>query len=286
MFKFFKKEKKFSFDQKDWNAKSFSNPYFQQKKRFAFIRANKKFILLILFICAFLYFCHFIIYSDFLKIQSIKINGLQTINQISVENFIRGKISEKKFFIFPKSNALFFNEKNLEDDLINEYVLEKAEVVLENKNAINIELKEKLPTILWISNHLFYLVDSKGIVINQGIEQDKQNLVNIYDLNNESVLKGERVINDKVLSNLSYLMENIDKQTAVKFDSFRLKKDQKICDINVMTVEGVELYFDCDQSLDTQIQNLAVLLREKLKPENLKNITYIDLRLLDKIYYK
>lgn len=286
MFKFFKKKQKFNVEQKDWSAKEFNNPFYKKKKKFGFLKGNKKKIFVIIILGIGFYFIHFLFFSDFLMINIVQINGDQNISKSKLNEFVKNHLTEKALFVFPRNNGIIFSEKKLSQLMIDEFVLDSAEVTIEEKNKIIINIKEKMPSYIWITNHQRFSVDTKGILLKLASEQEKQTLMSSYDINNETALKGETVLNPIIIPYLEDIKTRLDQIAEINFDSFRLSKNQQLCNINVMTQIGVELYFDCDNNIEKQIQSLQVLLREKLTPESLKNLSYIDLRLIDKVYYK
>ena len=55
-------------------------------------------------------------------------------------------------------------------------------------------------------------------------------------------------------------------------------------EINVLTTENFQIYFDSSLNLDSQLNNLNSILLEIV--DNKENLNYIDLRFEDKVYYK
>lgn len=291
MFKFFKKRKKFDTEQMDWRgSKDYDNPYFhsnknKNKKRFEIISLHKHKIFLALGLAILIYFIYFFLYSPFFRINQIEILGLQNLSSEKIKGNINDYLDKNKFLIFPNRNSLFFNQSKMAEILINEYVLEQCDIKKKDKNTITVQIKERLPQFVWVTNHLYYGLDSKGTIINQAVEDEKQKLINIYDIDNQNVFLGENILLPDILNKLTSIKEKIN-FAELKFDSFRLKKNLSGADIKVMTDKGIELIFDMDNNLEKQFQNLAFLLSDKLKGPALANLTYIDLRLIDKVYYK
>lgn len=57
-----------------------------------------------------------------------------------------------------------------------------------------------------------------------------------------------------------------------------------IKEIDVKTTDNYEIYFDSSLDLNTQIKNLQQTISQKIK--DIKKIKYIDVRYLDRVYYK
>ena len=54
---------------------------------------------------------------------------------------------------------------------------------------------------------------------------------------------------------------------------------------NAKTQEGWEIYFNPKENLDWQLTELALVLKQKIPPDERKNLEYIDLR-FNKVYIK
>ena len=71
----------------------------------------------------------------------------------------------------------------------------------------------------------------------------------------------------------------------------QLEKDIKIKEallisenrLNIKTLEGWEIYFNPKKDLNWQIEEIKILLEQKISPENRENLEYVDLR-FEKIY--
>ncbi len=56
--------------------------------------------------------------------------------------------------------------------------------------------------------------------------------------------------------------------------------------LNIKAMEGWQIYFNPAKDIKNQISNLILTLREKIPPEDWKNLEYVDLRFENRVYYK
>jgi len=122
----------------------------------------------------------------------------------------------------------------------------------------------------------YYLIDKKGIAF----EKTKELVLNIPQIRGD-FKTGEPELGKAVVAEQD--IDNVLKITS----SFKLGIKEIVVvsekRINVTTSDNFEIYFSSEKDLDWQIEQVGILLEEKIPPELRKNIRYIDLR-FEKIY--
>ncbi len=71
---------------------------------------------------------------------------------------------------------------------------------------------------------------------------------------------------------------------SINFPLIIIKKEGGVLKIDARTNEGWQAIFMPSQNFSQQLDNLKIVLREKLK--NRENLEYIDLRFGNRVFYK
>jgi cell division septal protein FtsQ len=124
---------------------------------------------------------------------------------------------------------------------------------------------------------------------NDKIKEKKKEILKKYNNGKitieESLTLLEEVKNEE---NINGNTGNSNQTEIVKWESVSTPKECNYVEINseinIVTEDGFDVYFDSKLNVDQQINNLKNLLAQKI--DNKQNIQYIDLRFNDRIYYK
>jgi len=279
----------------------YRNPFHIKKGLFNFKVFKVINIILIIGILACLYF---FIFSNFYNITNIEVFGNQIISADDILDITNNYLATNKLFIFKNRNIFIFNKNEFKKKINQAILLDDIKIEKILPNTIRLTLKEKNVALKWISNDQEYLIDRQGIIIKRiyklttpeifQINKPAQSTNSALTADNYLIVKNsannDANLGDKVLN-----PENIDfifklKEQTDKLGYFQIK-DVLVPNnlpqfIIIETNSGWQVFFNLADNLDDQINRLNVLIRDKIKKENLNRLEYIDLRLGESVYYK
>lgn len=294
---------------KDYHEKDVVNHLFlrkRQEKRPKTLRSRITLILLFLTILAWL---GFIFYIPYFTIKNLDFSGTDKSLAEKIDITFKGELESRKFFILNKSNYFVFNEVNFKQKLEDMFMLSELEIVKKFPNIIAIKAEEKTTSLVVIVNNDAYFVDYNGMVID--VLKDTEKLfsfdtsgtsntagtpkIAILENNASQIPQVElknttgainariNVFNGDQVSTILEIYEKLNKE-GIMIINFILD-DAQDTKITTKTKEGFLIYFTSEDTIQNQIDNLKIILREKIG-DNRSNLQYIDLRFGDKVYYK
>ncbi len=282
---------------RDYQRKSFKNPFFPKKG------TAKKKIKIFFFIVFFVFFAFSLYYlniTDFLKIKNIEISGNEKISSKQIRYAVENQMTQHRWLIFKQHNVLFFNKSRLKKELENNYALEKIRIEKSLFSGIKVEVKEKTFSAIMSCLNSYYYLDYSGIAVKKidfsdvVIQQQENNTevirpqINlgeyplIYNQNNEEIKIGEAATSNKIIElilNLNEEFENADFSISHYEIANSYAKD-----ITLVTKEGFKVNFSTEKQASDQAELLSYILDQKV--ENRDKLQYIDLRFEEKIFYK
>ncbi|MDI6883520.1 MAG: hypothetical protein QMC93_03670, partial [Patescibacteria group bacterium] len=93
---------------------------------------------------------------------------------------------------------------------------------------------------------------------------------------------GTKAIERDYLESILEIQKKITENQKLEIKEF-IPGEEKL---TVQILEGWQIFFDPSRDISEQILNLTAILKEKIPPENRRNLEYIDLRFGNKIYFK
>jgi cell division septal protein FtsQ len=280
---------------RDYSTKRYKNPFFARKDH----SKRKRVFYWLLFLVILGTIIYILFYSKFFTIKNIEVSGNTNINAAEVINIINKQLQKRRFLFFKQSNIFLVNKSKIEKRILENYVLDKIKIRRKFPDTIKIELFEKLSSIVWLTGEQAYYVDLQGIasshVNNQQINQAQdgqvdvlrhkiiaQNLPLVYDLESRGVAIGERVASQKVIDFIIKLVENLEK--LINYEIAYYNFNARSREVEAVTTEGWQIKFSIDADLNSQLDNLMLLLQEKIK--NPRDLDYIDLRFGERVFYR
>jgi hypothetical protein len=241
--------------------------YYRQKKNPLF------FIFFFLSICFAIYF---LIFSPVCKVKpiiEIEDNNLVNFKKEEVEKIIKEISKEKYFFFIQKDSLILFPTKKLKEFFIKDSRIEEFKIEKEPPNFLKINLKIFKPeAVLFDFDQKYYLINQNGKKI---IEINFQ-----PDL----VLIENRIKEKKDFESVINFFKETNKIFDFKIVKIEIYQDKGVELDKAITSEGWEIYFDGVGDIKKQVDNLSLVIREKIKDR--KNLSYIDLRFGNRIFYK
>lgn len=149
------------------------------------------FIFKLIFVAALGYFIYFFFFSNFFYIRDIKILGTETIDKQEFLNIVNYQLEQKHYKIVPNRHILFFSKQDLEQRLYQEYLFSNLEIVKKLPDILEIRLKERQGSLVWVTNSNFYLMDYQGIIIKTLSRPKRKLLLPIFNITNQPITNPE-----------------------------------------------------------------------------------------------
>lgn len=226
---------------------------------------------------------YFFIFSSVFQIKDIKISGTE-----------KSPSQEIKDIISANTRNIFLADF----ETINKNILEKypqiANVTFKKNlpDRILVQIEERRPIAVFCrpvfepflpffsenQTKECYLLDKQGVVF----EKINEPVEGLLTLNTKSFISefklGQEIINRDYLSEVLKISSQLEKDIKIK-EALLVSESR----LDIKTSEDWEIYFNPKKNLDWQIEEMKILLEQKIPPENRENLEYIDLR-FEKIY--
>jgi len=272
----------------------------KRKKTFLSFLKSKYFWFAFLGLALALTFLYVFVFFDFFQVKHIVISGNNKVQSLPIKNLVETrarcylKIGEKNIC---SSKSIFL----LSSPKIENYILafspeiKKARIKKKLPDSLIIEIEERSEFAeVCFSNGPCFEVDETGTAFKESIlmrqEDDAANvfqarqasLVLELDQDNKARL-GDKIINSDYLFKAERIRSQFSNNLELSPIKFALSEKTRLA---VKIEEGVKIHFNLEGNIDDQLENLKILLEEKIEREDLKNLEYIDLRFGNRIYYK
>ncbi|NCD01252.1 hypothetical protein EOL94_04125 [bacterium] len=275
---------------KDYSRKKVENPFFKEKRQGRVNKKRKiKNYVITLFILVIIFFAFWFFYiSDTFSVKEIKINDLNRVDKQQIEFKIQEKIKGKKNFLVRKSNLLALDQDEIIEDLQKEYNFAKIEISKILNNTLEVKIEERTCDLIWYEKESYYYIDSSACLIKKINTLEEVDYTKYPVIENQSSLslddeagkeEKEKIINFSKKAWQTFSNANLD----ISLEKFIIKNEKNNLDAKIFN--GPVLYLNLLDDPEEQINNLIILYKEDLK-DSINNLSYIDLRYKEKIFYQ
>lgn len=229
-------------------------------------------------------------FSPYLQITNIEIRGNQELSNNELNQKIQESLRGKYLGIVPKNNFLFVSQKNIKNILVNDF--KKIREVGFSKrfpDSIDVSIDERKALLVWCSNGKCYLMDENGTPYSEADfnapEFLQNHLLKINDTSGREVVMGEKII-EPAFEN--YVIAAKDRLGSAGFEANgEYSTPSRMAEeIRIKTVQGPELYFSTQFSLESAMSSMTAVLKKEIDLQTQGEIEYIDLRNEGKVFYK
>lgn len=230
----------------------------------------------------------FVIRSGFFSIKAVIIEGRDAVINRQIKQYLAKNV-----------HFTFTPVKNKEDD-VKRLSLKIDTVSLETAflaKTLSATYSLRNPHYLWCAYFLplaidesknppaggerdCYIVDANGILFRKPIKEDTPLTVRVEDTYFINLAVGKKIPSPYIL--MLFLIENALKEKNIKTDRFIIENPFTI---KAFPQNNPELRFTSLEPIEPQIQNFLAF-SGSLPEEKFSQITYIDLRIKNKVYYK
>ena len=226
---------------------------------------------------------YLVLYSDILKVKSIKVEGADIIYQSSLLRSLIPEIiakSKLKGWLGPE-NLLFWGNQSLKSvrNLATLKMIKIKTDLFQKKADIQFE-ERKLKGIWCLVSFECYGFDGEGIVFIKAPEPEGVLILKIDDENQRQIVIGHSVFNDLWFKNILVTLRDLD-ESGWEAVSVRVR-DLKLEEWEMKTPAGLAIYF----SLNFVPEDLGSIMKNLKDRLSINKLTYLDFRVPSRIYYK
>jgi hypothetical protein len=261
-------------------------PYFNDRQRgrkrfFSRLKSAGFFILFLALIFGAIYF---FFYSDFFRIKEIKteFSGGGSISSLAdnLGAFFAAK-SEIRSYL-GTGNILTWESGEMPEVFLEKYP--EAEKISIEKNywdkAISVRVEEREKFGIWCLAEKCFWFDKNGIVFEEAPEMEGGLIRKVSDFSDRRLAEGDKILESRFIENLIKIfgiLESAGLGYSLKLDNLELQE------ITAVPAQKnlPEIYFSL--RVDPSFGLTAL---KKLEEKNLANLSYIDLRVENRAYYK
>ncbi len=221
--------------------------------------------------------------SDVFTIEQVTIKGNSTVTTSQVEDVLRSSANSRLFLI--RKNNFFLMSRGRVNKLLTSSIPTIKEVVRSDRNGLNkitIEIVEHTPGFVIESNGNYFLIDDEGVIVEQ--IHDPKNYLVVKDQLTESFASGDRLPNQKLVPFILSITKSWNNKISTPIASVKFP-GKSSTEVQMITTTGWAVLFDTGRSVSVQLADLAVILSKQIRPSELPNLAYIDLRLNKWAYY-
>lgn len=264
--------------------KTYRDQYrFKRQKRLIY-RAFFSILTFVIFIYAVIYLLFF---AKGFDVRAITISGNETISADDLRAAINQNLDKKIFFITVRSNIFLASINKLEKTLAKNYP--KIETLAIKRNffhGLELTIKERKPIGIWCLNNqgdCFYF-DQSDIAFQKVPKTSGFLFLTVDDLRDRKVQLGQFIETDEWVNPIVIARDMLWKNNF-QVDKFTIP-DGSFGEFQTITPTGWKILFSIKSNVKAQVDAMAGFIEQKLTPDKLSKLEYIDLRINDKIYFK
>ncbi len=260
--------------------KSYKKPYRVKKRKSIFRSRFFWLALLILFLIGGIFYSIF--FLSYFQVKKIEISGNQKTPTEEIKTIIAERINSKVVF-FVSESIFIIDVKGIRQEILKKYpqILE-VKIKRNLPDILVVEIKERVPVGTFCQQNDCFYIDEFGVVFKKS-SQETQPIIK-SEVFNPNLILGQSVLEKKYLEGILKINNNLTKNLELNIKEFVISGDGK--KLKTEIVEGWRILFDLEENISDQIYNLDLTLKEKIPPEQRKNLNYIDLRFGNKVFYK
>ena len=239
----------------------------------------------VIFLGALIYVLFF---SSLMSITKIKISGNKNITQQLLLRQINPQISGKYFQLLNKNNFLLIKTSRIKKILSSQFVqIRKIEIKKKFPSYLEINIIERIPTLIVCSHNQKYILDENGQVYDKIDSLPKKDLIILTDKSHRPISLGDYLLDKKYLSYILKIKKMVEEETGLKLKNNFWTPSLISGDIRTETQTGWKIYFNEQNSLSEEVEMLKAVLNKKITSVTQRaKLDYIDLRIKNKVYYK
>ncbi len=266
------------------NRRGRRNPYFRSESK----KRRSTLVVALFLLFGAISLLSYFVFSSRYHIGEMQVDGAAEDIRLEIEQASNDYLDKRTLFVFPKKHPWLFSEATLEELLLDQFPLNTV-VVTKSKRTITITVDEKIRTYFVLRDDSLYSVDRGGYVINEVTDLERIQITLTSDIDiptieipgNDSLSVGDTVLSESLFEKIVYVIDEIQANTLLSAMHVSVIEEEQR--MNVETDSGVVLYLALNREMSDQISKLEALISRKLV--DLEELTYIDLRYQNRLYY-
>ncbi|MBP6942628.1 MAG: hypothetical protein KBB55_01140 [Candidatus Buchananbacteria bacterium] len=261
---------------KDYERKSFANPFNEEERRRTF-HTGKYLKILGAILVVYLF-----VYSDLLKITTVTISGTDMVPEAELRQVIDERLNNWRWFIVPERHYVWLNESRLRRDIESRYSLNKLELK-KGWKTLNVTIEEKIAYIIIYNQDKFYFADANGTVIKEIGESEASHYWQRFPVLN--VGQHEVAISSTITtSKMVTLLLDLDAKLREQKFPIQGYETRGVDTLVYVSRDGWRAFFSPERPAAESLDNLRLVLEQKVPDKN--KLEYIDVRFGEKVFYK
>lgn len=234
----------------------------------------------------------FLFLFDFFAVREINIEQKSFVKNEEIQTVINNYLGEEKWLVKKWQNIFLVKSGAIRKLLAQNFpVLRDVKVNKKYFHGLIISANLREPIGIWCfkkTDTCFYY-DYEGVAFEKAADSagslswiiEDQTSPNLTTSDVEKL--GDRVAEPDRLAWLEELRRGAD---DLRLGITKIIIPEELFRINAKTTEGWTIYFSTKDDLSTQLKTLRLFLANKISPEQRNQLQYIDLSILNRVYYK
>ncbi len=245
------------------------------------VTGNIFFVSSLFFITIFLAAFCFLAFYPLFQVEEILVDGGAEINNNQIKNFIEHKAERKAPFLSSKSTFFFSVRKTEEEILKKAPSVGGVHINREFPNKLKVLIRERKPIAFWCrekDKDQCFFIDSEGVAFQktEKISTERPIIVSRKELDER-----RQILKKEELSRFFLIFDHLLQEDIASIFFYM----DEYGEITAHTDQGIEIYFTLE-NVQRELDNMKIILKEKLSREEVEDLEYIDLRFGDRVYYK
>jgi cell division septal protein FtsQ len=247
--------------------------------------ASRVFWVLTAVFVSFFVLSYYLFFSAKFLLTNVLIEGVSADAENEIRQYFDKFSHTKRFLVFSQNSALLFPDNAFTSGVLRAVPkIKNLDTRIKLPNTLTISAEERKQYGIWcidLSTQCFFY-DESGVIYESAPNVARGALIKVIrDGRVDSAEAGDTVLDRDLLSFINNLIAALE--LAYQRPAYIYIKDNE--EIRAGFFDGWEAYFSRSQDLIESVENLAIVLEEKIGPRE-PELEYIDLRLLNKIFYK
>lgn len=172
----------------DANLVQIRNPFISRRENKE-VKKTKTKRRLVVFLIIIICWLVTMVYLPYFKVSKVTVGGCKLTKNDEIRQLVVEKYLTEKYSWWPRSNYFFINGDNISADLVSSFPLEKVIVTKKFPDAIDIEVTEKISSIIYDNGDKYFVLDQKGNLV-KIMKQINQNEFSFSNLKAVSTTPG------------------------------------------------------------------------------------------------
>jgi len=251
------------------------------------------------------------IFSSIFHIKQIETEGLQRIKKEDFTESVKGLMNYKKLFIFPDSSYFLVDLNEIIDILKNKFSLNSITIEKRFPDFLKIKVEEKISTIIYDNSvdYSYLDIEGKQVELLKKVGLDEWQTITpassstlaetihipktkdiikelgdypiVYDKRHPPSALNQPILNKNIVKGIIDWFNYIKKENQINLSYFIIENE--LGEGLIKTGDGWVIKANLKDNLEAQFDELSYLLKKKI---DLSKINYIDLRYLEKVYWR